>query len=72
MKIASKTSPTSLATYLNPMHKSSASAGFTLIEVLVAMSLFAIMSIMAYGGLESVMGSHEQTRTSRVAAPAGA
>lgn len=46
------------------MRKSSASRGFTLIEVLVAMSLFAIMSIMAYGGLESVMRNHEHTRAS--------
>lgn len=36
--------------------------GFTLIEVLVAMSVFAIMSVMAYGGLESVIRSHDQTR----------
>ena len=46
------------------MHKRPHHPGFTLIEVLIAMSLFAIMSIMAYGGLASVMRSHEYTRAS--------
>ncbi len=36
--------------------------GFTLIEVLIAMSVFAIMSVMAYAGLESVIRSHEHSR----------
>ena len=31
------------------------SAGFTLLELLVALSIFALISAMAYGGLQSVM-----------------
>ena len=46
------------------MPRSAHNRGFTLIEVLIAMSVFAIMSIMAYGGLESVIRSHEHTRVS--------
>jgi len=46
------------------MRKSKHNSGFTLIEVLVAIALFAIMSVMAYGGLESVMRNHEHTRVS--------
>ncbi|MFW2373975.1 MAG: type II secretion system minor pseudopilin GspJ [Gammaproteobacteria bacterium] len=38
--------------------------GFTLIEVLIAMSIFAILSVMAYGGLEQVMKNRSQTEES--------
>ncbi len=38
--------------------------GFTLIEVIIAMSIFAIISIMAYSGLHSVMNSKERTESS--------
>jgi len=36
-------------------------AGFTLIEVIIAMSIFAIVSIMAYSGLHSVISSKTHT-----------
>lgn len=35
--------------------------GFTLIEVLIAMAIFAILSVMAYGGLEQVIKNRSQT-----------
>ncbi|MCW9014203.1 MAG: type II secretion system minor pseudopilin GspJ [Gammaproteobacteria bacterium] len=38
--------------------------GFTLIEVLIAMAIFAILALMAYGGLESVIRSKTQTEES--------
>lgn len=38
--------------------------GFTLIELMVAMSIFAILSLLAYGGLESVIKN--KTRTDQV------
>lgn len=34
------------------------SAGFTLLELLVAISVFAIMSIMAYGGLSQIISNN--------------
>ncbi len=36
-------------------------SGFTLLEVIIAMSIFAIISIMAYSGLHSVINSKEHT-----------
>jgi len=39
-------------------------AGFTLIEVIIAMSIFAIVSIMAYSGLHSVINSKSRTEAS--------
>ena len=41
--------------------------GFTLIEVLIALSLFAILSVMAFGGLKQLLGQHQQldARTQR-------
>ncbi len=36
-------------------------AGFTLMELLVALAIFAIMSMMAYGGLSSMLNAREQT-----------
>lgn len=42
------------------------SRGFTLIEVLIAIAIFAIMSVLAYGGLNSVIASQEQTEQTLV------
>jgi len=39
-------------------------AGFTLIEVLVAMAIFAIIAILAYSGLDSVVNSKNRTEAS--------
>lgn len=39
-----------------------ASHGFTLVELLVALAIFAIMSALAYGGLRSVLDSHQMVR----------
>jgi len=36
--------------------------GFTLIELLIAMVVFATLSIMAYGGLNTIMAADEQVR----------
>ncbi len=36
-------------------HPRSPAAGFTLLELLVALSLFAVLSVIAYGGLRSVL-----------------
>ena len=36
--------------------------GFTLLEILVAMAVFAIMGVMAYGGLQSVIDQQEIAR----------
>ena len=35
--------------------------GFTLIELLVAIAIFAVIAVLAYGGLDSVIRQHEQT-----------
>ena len=37
------------------------SGGFTLLELLVALSIFALISAMAYGGLQSIMNQQQQT-----------
>jgi general secretion pathway protein J len=37
------------------------SAGFTLLELLVALSIFALISAMAYGGLQTVISQQQQT-----------
>ena len=34
--------------------------GFTLLEVLIALSLFAVLSAMAFGGLNQLLGQHQQ------------
>ena len=49
--------------------KTPVSAGFTLLELLVALSIFALISAMAYGGLQSVMTQQQQTgaRSERLA-----
>ena len=43
--------------------------GFTLLELLVALSIFALISAMAYGGLQSVMTQQQETgaRSQRLA-----
>ncbi|OOZ39167.1 type II secretion system protein GspJ [Solemya pervernicosa gill symbiont] len=35
--------------------------GFTLLELMVAIAIFATLSVLAYGGLASVLESHEHT-----------
>jgi general secretion pathway protein J len=40
------------------------SSGFTLIEVIIAMSIFAILAVLSYGGLHSVMSSKTRTEAS--------
>jgi len=52
-----------------PLAGSMISAGFTLLELLVALSIFALISAMAYGGLQSVMTQQQQTgaRSERLA-----
>ncbi len=44
-------------------------AGFTLLELLVALSIFALISAMAYGGLQGVLDQQQQTeqRAARLA-----
>jgi len=42
----------------NSSHKNS---GFTLIEVIIAMAIFAIVSVLAYSGLHSVINSKTRT-----------
>ncbi|MGH8772628.1 MAG: PulJ/GspJ family protein, partial [Burkholderiales bacterium] len=34
--------------------------GFTLLELLVALAIFALLSAIAYGGLNAVLDSREQ------------
>jgi general secretion pathway protein J len=36
--------------------------GFTLLEMLVAMAVFAIMSVVAYGGLRAVLSADQVTQ----------
>lgn len=38
-------------------------SGFTLIELLIALMIFAILSMLAYGGLDSVVQSRDRTST---------
>lgn len=47
--------------HCKPLHKNT---GFTLIEVIIAMSIFAIISILAYSGLHSVINSKSHTEAS--------
>ena len=35
-------------------------SGFTLIELMIALSLFAVLSAMAFGGLNHLLGQHQQ------------
>lgn len=39
-------------------------SGFTLIELMVAMAIFALLSLLSYGGMESVIRNKEQTEAS--------
>ena len=36
--------------------------GFTLLELLVSITIFAVMSVMAYGGLSSVISNSESSK----------
>ena len=45
---------------IRPLH-STASRGFTLIEVVIAMAIFAILAALAYSGLQSVIDSKSHT-----------
>ena len=47
--------------HFKPIHRNT---GFTLIEVIIAMSIFAIVSILAYSGLHSVINSKSHTEAS--------
>lgn len=38
-----------------------ATAGFTLLELIVALAIFAVLSVMAYGGLRTVLETREQS-----------
>ncbi|MEO5702997.1 MAG: type II secretion system minor pseudopilin GspJ [Gammaproteobacteria bacterium] len=38
-------------------------AGFTLLELLVALSIFAVLAAMSYGGLRSVLDTRERTES---------
>ena len=38
--------------------------GFTLLELLVALSIFSILSVMAYGGLQTVISTKQSTQES--------
>lgn len=43
------------------MKKSNFKNGFTLLELLVALSIFSVLSVMAYGGLQSVITTKQST-----------
>ena len=45
-------------------HLPKKSNGFTLIEVIIAMSIFAILAALSYSGLQSVINSKEKTEAS--------
>jgi general secretion pathway protein J len=44
--------------------QSVSSRGFTLLELLVALAVFAVMSVMAFGGLRAVLNASESTQAS--------
>jgi general secretion pathway protein J len=44
--------------------KVGAASGFTLVELMISMSIFALLSIMAYGGLDSVIQNKQRTEAS--------
>ncbi len=44
------------------MKKPSREQGFTLLEILVALAVFAVMSMMAYAGLSAILGANEATK----------
>ena len=45
----------------NKLH---AQLGFTLLELLVALSIFSVISVMAYGGLQTVISTKQATEKS--------
>lgn len=45
---------------------SAAQTGFTLVELLISMSIFAILSVMAYGGLDAIIKSKTKTEKTMV------
>ena len=49
-----------VATYKDP-DTTKRQAAFTLLELLVSLALFSILSIIAYGGLQSVLNARHQT-----------
>ncbi|MEJ2644531.1 MAG: type II secretion system minor pseudopilin GspJ [Gammaproteobacteria bacterium] len=42
------------------MNRRTRAAGFTLLELLVALTIFAVLAVMAYGGLETVLDTRAQ------------
>jgi general secretion pathway protein J len=51
--------------FLRGAHTKSRSRGFTLLEMLVAVAIFALASALAYGGLEALMRSRAQLDASQ-------
>ena len=47
-----------------PIGSQRGNRGFTLLELLVALAVFAIMSVLAYGGLEAVLDASQKTEAS--------
>ena len=48
-----------------PTHASKAQRGFTLLEVIIAIAIFALVSAMAYSGLANVLRSSERVEAER-------
>jgi len=46
------------------MNNSRLTRGFTLLELLIALSIFSVMAVMAYGGLKTVLDGHQQIEAS--------
>lgn len=46
--------------YLHPYHRNN---GFTLLELLVALLIFAVLAVMAYGGLQVVLDAQKRTES---------
>jgi general secretion pathway protein J len=44
------------------MNKPSRELGFTLLEILIALAVFAVMSMMAYSGLSAILKAKESTK----------